>query len=74
MTLLILDPVGALNHGGELLSMAMAAPAFGPGYTIQAWRSMDKAWRSGKGSCHEGALRLRRLRLHPARRSSSFAQ
>jgi hypothetical protein len=44
MALMILDPVGALNPGGELLSMAMAAPAFGHGYTIRAWRSMEKAW------------------------------
>jgi hypothetical protein len=43
MALMLLDPVGALNHGGELLSMAMAAPAFGHGYTIRAWRSMAKA-------------------------------
>jgi hypothetical protein len=44
MVLMILDPVGALNHGGELLSMAMAALAFGHGSTIRAWSSMAKAW------------------------------
>jgi hypothetical protein len=55
---MILDPVGAVDHGGELLSMAMAAPAFGHGYTMEAWSSMAKAWRK-----HGESMEKRKTKL-----------
>jgi hypothetical protein len=60
MALMIFDAVGALLHGGELLSMAMAAPGFGPGYTIPAWSSMAKAWRKHGEAGNEVAMRVPR--------------
>jgi hypothetical protein len=58
MARMILDPVGALNHGSELLFIAMATPAFGHGYPIQAWRSMAEAWRKHGESMEKRETKL----------------
>jgi hypothetical protein len=38
----------------------MAAPAFGHGYTMEAWKSMAKAWPKHGEAGNEAAVRVQR--------------